>query len=213
MYDSKQMSNNGVSRDRRIERTKRSLRDAAIAVLLKGGWDALLVQNVSDHANVGRSTFYLHYREAWEPLYEALREDYRKEFPGVIGGESALEPATLLTEGRPLSYPLFAHVEKHEKTYRLVFADPRGAPVEFLLRRDVAQISKTQHASLRDLAPDSVDPDLVAQYLAGAAVSTAGWWICRDERDSAVAMAYWFSNMVVPGLFRAMGLEELLGDE
>ena len=181
-------------------------------MLLKGGWGTFQVQEMCDYADVGRSTFYLHYRQVWEPLYEALLIDYREEFPGITGPESTLEPTTLLAAGKPLSYPLFAHVEKHEAIYRLVFTDPRGAPIEFHLRRDVAHISKTQHANLRNLAPDSVDPDLVAQYLAGAAVSTAGWWICRDERDSAVAMAYWFSNMAVPGLFRAMGLEELLHD-
>lgn len=206
------MSNTSAHRDRRVERTKRALQQAAIELLLQRGWDALRVQTVCDHAGIGRSTFYLHYREVWEPLYSALREDYLQQFPRVGGSKSVLEPATLLAEGKPLSYPLFAHVENNEAVYRSVFTDPRGAPVEFLLRRDVAEISKTQHASLRSLTTVKIDPELIAYHLAGAAVSTAGCWICRDERDSAIAMAYWFSNMVVPGLFRSMELEKLLDD-
>ena len=174
MYDTGQMSNMHRNRDRRILRTKRALGDAAIAVLIEGEWDTFRVQEICDRADVGRSTFYLHYREALEPLYDALHADYRRDFPRVTGSESALEPATLLGEGRPLSFPLFVHIEKHEKVYRSIFTDPRGAPVESLLRRDVALISKMQHASLRALSPGSVDPDLIAHYLAGAEVSTAG---------------------------------------
>jgi AcrR family transcriptional regulator len=47
--------------DRRTERTRAALMQAFVAELLNEGYDALTVERVAERANVGRSTFYMHY--------------------------------------------------------------------------------------------------------------------------------------------------------
>src|SRR6185437_2006254 len=66
--------------DRRVERTQRALREALIRLVLERGWDDVSVQDVCARANVGRSTFYLHFADKEEllvsgfgGLQEALR--------------------------------------------------------------------------------------------------------------------------------------------
>lgn len=44
-------------------RTQRQLSDSLMALILERGWDAVTVRDVCAHANVGRSTFYLHYAD------------------------------------------------------------------------------------------------------------------------------------------------------
>ena len=60
--------------DRRIQRTRKALRDALYALVLDRGYDDLSVQDITDKANLGRATFYLHYREKDELLEDLLRE-------------------------------------------------------------------------------------------------------------------------------------------
>jgi AcrR family transcriptional regulator len=47
--------------DRRIQKTKKILSEALIALILEKGYEQVTVQDIIDKANVGRSTFYCHY--------------------------------------------------------------------------------------------------------------------------------------------------------
>ncbi|MBP7196819.1 MAG: TetR family transcriptional regulator, partial [Anaerolineaceae bacterium] len=44
--------------DRRIQRTRKALRDALHSLVLDRGYDDLSVQDITDKANLGRATFY-----------------------------------------------------------------------------------------------------------------------------------------------------------
>jgi len=58
--------------DRRTERTRAALMSAFISVLLSEGYDAVTVERVADAANIGRSTFYLHYTGKEDILRQSL---------------------------------------------------------------------------------------------------------------------------------------------
>jgi hypothetical protein len=47
--------------DRRIQKTKKILSEALIALILEKGYEKVTIQDIIDKANVGRSTFYSHY--------------------------------------------------------------------------------------------------------------------------------------------------------
>lgn len=47
--------------DRRIQKTRKALTEALIQLILEKGYEQVTVQDILDRANVGRSTFYLHY--------------------------------------------------------------------------------------------------------------------------------------------------------
>ena len=48
--------------DRRVERTRRALTDALHGLVARKPYDAITLTEVLKDANVGRSTFYLHFR-------------------------------------------------------------------------------------------------------------------------------------------------------
>ncbi|MDX0906328.1 TetR family transcriptional regulator [Sinorhizobium medicae] len=47
--------------DRRVARTRKSLHQALISLILEKGYDSITVDEICQTANVGRSTFYLHF--------------------------------------------------------------------------------------------------------------------------------------------------------
>src|ERR1043166_356370 len=64
------MTRNGTKRravstnvDPRIRRTRDALGDALVALMQGRPFESLTVQDVLDRAGVGRSTFYVHYRD------------------------------------------------------------------------------------------------------------------------------------------------------
>jgi AcrR family transcriptional regulator len=71
--------------DRRIPRTGSMLQHALNSLILKKGYEAITIKDICNAANVGRSTFYAHYRskdDLKRSRFEPLRRNRRQEFRG-----------------------------------------------------------------------------------------------------------------------------------
>src|SRR5215831_9464831 len=60
--------------DRRIERTRNRLGNALIALIQEKPIDEVTMREVLDRAGVGRSTFYVHYRDKDDLFLSELEE-------------------------------------------------------------------------------------------------------------------------------------------
>mgnify|MGYP000908141578 FL=1 len=70
--------------DRRIQKTRKQLRDSMLELILDRGYDDISIQDVTDRANLGRATFYLHYREKDElyaDVIQNMAQDYFTSLP------------------------------------------------------------------------------------------------------------------------------------
>jgi len=63
---------NNRSNDRRVQRTQAALREAFTRLILSEGYDALNAAKIAAAANVGRSTFYEHYRSVEDMLAQSI---------------------------------------------------------------------------------------------------------------------------------------------
>jgi len=54
--------------DRRVQRTRRLLHKALMSCILEKKYESITVQEILDRADVGRSTFYVHFRDKDELL-------------------------------------------------------------------------------------------------------------------------------------------------
>lgn len=55
--------------DRRISRTRQLLLDSLIGLILEKGYEAISVTDITERANVGRSTFYAHFENKEQLLF------------------------------------------------------------------------------------------------------------------------------------------------
>ena len=65
--------------DRRVQRTRELLQKALIELIRERGHDAITIQDIADRANIGRTTFYLHYSSKDE-LFMSCHEAIVGEF-------------------------------------------------------------------------------------------------------------------------------------
>ena len=49
--------------DRRVQKTKKLLSDALIALIIEKGFESVSIKDIIEKANVGRSTFYTHFED------------------------------------------------------------------------------------------------------------------------------------------------------
>jgi AcrR family transcriptional regulator len=156
-----------IDQDRRVRRTRRALHEALIALVLERGYDRLTVQDVLDRADVGRSTFYAHFRDK-EALLTATFDDMSAQLRREIDADVHGDPA------RPAEV-LFEHAHRNQRVYRALCG-----------RRGGDAVLRHLHRTIRDLllaAPADHPPDLAAEVAAefhtGAALSLLVWWIDR----------------------------------
>jgi AcrR family transcriptional regulator len=63
--------------DRRVQRTRKILQDALVELILEKGFDKVTVQDVIERANIGRSTFYSHFKDTEDLFLICFSADLR----------------------------------------------------------------------------------------------------------------------------------------
>jgi len=77
--------------DRRTERTRAALMSAFVGLLLDEGYEAVTVERVAERANVGRSTFYMHYTGKDDIMRQSLARP-SGVLAALAGGDLPAEP-------------------------------------------------------------------------------------------------------------------------
>jgi AcrR family transcriptional regulator len=160
--------------------------------------------DISGRARVARKTFYAHYADkdallidCIEPLLVTLAESI-----------SNTDVETLLADNKPLSYPAFKHVQEHAAFYRAMLSEHGSARFILYLLDFITHNSYERHQILWQTAPQiTVEPMLIAHFLAGALLNTIIWWLKQDCQPAAETMAYTFSQFAAPGSLAALGLD------
>ncbi|MRS03949.1 TetR/AcrR family transcriptional regulator, partial [bacterium] len=114
--------------DRRFQRTEQSLRDALIDLILEKGYDAITIQDILDRANMGRSTFYAHYRDKEELLlsgFQALFEAFQKDYI-----QTATPDQDPIHTGKELSLFFFRHAGSHRDLFKAMIGDQGGKIIQ-----------------------------------------------------------------------------------
>lgn len=84
--------------DRRVQKTRKLLQDAMITLISEKEFDSITIQEILDRANVGRSTFYIHY-DGKNDLLHSCFADFEKLFEQCNAGNGAGQSADARLSG------------------------------------------------------------------------------------------------------------------
>jgi AcrR family transcriptional regulator len=161
--------------DRRIQRTRRLLLDALLALVQQRGFDDVTVQDVIDRANVGRATFYAHFDDkedllvqAMDPFSAHLRERQRLALRDGVGSD---RNAFVFAD------ELFAHAEGHRGVFRALLGKKGAAIVQRHFQRMQLDLVREE---VRAHAPASARPhevEALSQQIASGLFGLLVWWM------------------------------------
>ena len=176
--------------DRRVRRTRQLLIDALLALIVERGYEVLTVQDILDRANIGRSTFYAHFRDK-DDLLQAAFARLRHIFDSHTGTPGTASLAEI-------SLALFRHTAEQRPLYRAMVGKPSGAA---LMRAAHGLLSAHVRAHLEHFAETLPVPDEVAvQYYVSALIGLLTWWIDTDRPYTPAEMDMMFRHLVLPTL-------------
>ena len=175
--------------DRRVRRTRLALREALVLLVAERGWDAVSVQDLCNRADVGRSTFYLHFQSKEDLLAEGLNE-----LRGAL-----LEQGATIRRTRGVIFPfvrgLFEHVHERRALFRSLIGRGSGYLVQQRFRKMVVQLVE---AELSRQAAAGWRRDAAGHYVSGALVELMGWWVDATPRRSVEEVESLFHQLTAP---------------
>ena len=202
--------------DRRVQRTRRALRNALLELVKEKKYDDISVEEITQHANLGRATFYLHYKDKEDLLvdeFNAIVNERARTISDIPFSAwlPALDPDNA-AENKP-AIPLlmaFQHVNNHADLYRILLKSEKSDRTLERIRKIISQaISEFMQKKLEnDPIPIlfEVPIDLLAAYFSGALLSCVDWWFEQELSYTPEEMTRMFQRLFFPGARKILGV-------
>ena len=185
-------------KDRRIQKTQALLHEALGSLIREKPYDEIVLKEILDRANVGRSTFYTHFRDKDELLASSIQQ-----MLSIF--QSTDVPASGKKDERIIrfSLPVFEHIHGH----RQAGAGGMGSRGRALMHEHLKNVL-AEHIALdigkvlqgRRRAMGQIPLELLVHYVASTFVLVLDWWV---ESNSALG------PKEVNDLFRALAVPTL----
>ena len=166
--------------DRRVRRTRRTLQEALVELVVDRGYERVTVQDVLDRADIGRSTFYAHFRDKdalFVSCFDDLRDGLRREL-------DAMDPNT------PPADPI----------YRAVC----GRQGDNIVTRHLHQLMFDLLRGHLDAVGTRLPVDIVAEYHASALLGVLVWWVQHDFPYGPAEMSRMCQELTAPGVMAGL---------
>jgi AcrR family transcriptional regulator len=181
--------------DRRVQRTRQLLRDALVSLILEKGYQKITVQDIIDRANVGRSTFYSHFRDKEDLLFsgfDELAHDLHRHMrsPDVTADD----------QGHLLhSLEFFIHANNNKELYMAMSESGGG---ELLLEIGRQHMHKHIEAHLNQFPSigEEIPLPVITNFLAGSLLTMIIWWLEQKMPYTPTEMDDMFNALAMPGV-------------
>ncbi len=198
--------------DRRIQRTRELLRKAIFEMIQRYGYENLTVEQITEHANLGRTTFYLHYRDKKELLLDSLDKMVEELFAEIYS------PGNLEKwekEGQDPRRLIFVRAAEKAALYRRLFTGELGGLVLDHFQRHLAeQINKIITAWQEKYQLTAALPNVVtSHYTAGALTGLLVWWLENNQPYTPDEIYQMYHHMLVYGVVQSSGLDQIIKAE
>jgi AcrR family transcriptional regulator len=182
------MPDEKISRHQRNRlRTRKQLENAVYDLLHEKGYDDITIQDIVDTADLGRGTFYLHFKDKEEAVWSLIEHGLRdtdllahtafEQDPSSVTFETALQN-------------MFHHVEQNKLLFQIMLGSKGNATITQRVQDWLAK-DLIQEAEMLDSAQiiPGVPIEIAAQLITGAITRMAIWWLENPNSYSPEEMA------------------------
>jgi AcrR family transcriptional regulator len=190
--------------DRRVLRTRRQLQDALMSLILEKGYDAVTIEDITDRADLGRTTFYLHYKDKDDLLMQSLEAVY-DDLVDQIQQRTIDE---WMAQGHGPWTLAFQHAAENAHFYRIVLSGQGGGGIKKRVQNYIAQTAQVTIAARAQevgVTP-SVPIEVLSHYIASSLLGLIAWWLEEERPFSVTQMDEYFRQLTMQGTAQVMGI-------
>lgn len=179
----------------KIERNYQKLMNSFIDLLRAHPYNTISVQMIAKHSGMTRVNFYKYFTDKDDLLWKT----FLYIFIEVEEEVKRLDPITLLSNGKPITFYAFEHVKKNLFFYKNILEnDPPFHFIKNLLHYFTEQSFRT-HEVLRLKYKGKIPYHRINEFLSGALFNIIYNLIQEDDFDS-LEISKFFTNLALGGL-------------
>jgi AcrR family transcriptional regulator len=205
------MSKNETHLDPRVRRTRKLLLDALMELIPEKGYNAITIQDITDRATLNRATFYLHYRDKDDLLYQGMHETLnelhsRQPVPVLEQDRLTMNESITTVVGD------FEHIAMNADFYRAMLGE--SGATEFTLKLKNLVLKTTEQrlkSALGELPSGPLPTELVLEFMASGYVGLIRWWLENDMPYTPEEIARQLIHLYAMGCYNALGMEADMG--
>jgi len=166
--------------DRRVRKTREALYSAFVALIAERGYDGFSIQDLIEAADVGRTTFYAHFK-AKEDLLQFGVNRWRDHLASL--------PKSTAAERRAFMEALLGHAKSHAGLFIALLGGGGGRLAETEFRSIVEEVVAPE------LVPGERRPTMIAM-LSGALLAAIRQWVDAGAKGSGAEIIVSFDKLV-----------------
>lgn len=187
------MKNN--KEDRRTLKTQQVIHEALFSLMQEKRYNKITIQDIIDRANVGRSTFYSHYTNKDELLFNSIEHllemlnQYIMSYIEYGGDKPRLIPVV----------ELFEHIEENSKLMKgLIKANSADLFFEKVQTYWNNKIEEYLCLNLPEGREPKVPITILTNHISSTLISLLKWWINNEMSYTPLQMDQYFQALVNP---------------
>ena len=197
--------------DRRIQRTRALLRKSILELILQHSFADLTIEQITEQVNLGRTTFYLHYRDKKELLIDGIKVLIDNLFQEIYSPQNMEKWVKEGVDPRKL---IFVRTAENAVLYKKLFTGELGSLVLVYLHEHLAKQMNTiieawQHRF--NLNPPISNP-VTSHYSAGALTGLLQWWLENELPYPPEEMYEIYHHIMVNGIVQSTGIDQIPAD-
>jgi len=168
-------------------------------LILEKGYQKITVQDIIDRANVGRSTFYSHFRDKDDLLFSGF-----DELAHDLDRHMRSTDATTDSQGHLLhSLDFFIHAYNNKELY-VAMTESGGGELLLDIGRQHMQSHIQAHLNEISSVEEIIPIAVISNFLAGSLLSMIIWWLDQEVPYTAEEMDDMFNALAMPGIRNIM---------
>ncbi|WP_419888235.1 TetR/AcrR family transcriptional regulator [Neobacillus niacini] len=177
-----------VETDPRILRTKQALKNSLVSLMKNHHYTMIKVNDITNHAEYNRSTFYSHYKDK-DQLYQDILADFVN---GIISALKSNPQINKIDEEQstPLHH-IFAYIYQNRTLLEIMYSDKKVPGFfNFMYNRLIDMFYEELDGQIE------VDTIIYCHYITSTLMSVIGHWILNKVKYSPSFLAELFIELL-----------------
>lgn len=180
-------------RDRRVERTRKLLHEALVSLIIEKDFEKVTVEDVVTRANVGRSTFYSHFKDI-DDLFLSGFENLWSLFQRHLD-----ERSDTALDAWALSLVIFEHAQSYTDIYKALVGKQGGRLMTAHLHKYISLlIRKALQAQWAGQKP--IPLEVAVYHLTSSLLALLAWWVDHGLPYSPTRMNEIYRQLTQPAI-------------
>lgn len=190
--------------DRRIRKTKQSIRKALLELMLEKSFDNITVNDIANSADINRGTFYLHYVDKFE-LLESIENEMLQRF---IELQQSMDLSAVIHEDdlfQEVFIKKVMSILKEDKLFFKVMLHPNlNTTFEYKFRKMI-QSNFERMSDLEEI--EGIPFNYYFTFVSSAQMGVIKQWVKTDMQESPEDIAKYAYEMAYNGPIRLLQQE------